>query len=252
MTGHITFASPSGAVDIHELERARCAHICHGITSQPSAAAPMAAADIRHRYAHLVDPGHEIHTRHDVLWVDTFRRWMLDPGYHDVLRVPGEEHISPFSVAMNTMLTVGSSVIELMARVHATCGIHGYVLGEHRAWLADIVEEGVATYQLTGPAGWANLVEFLRSDDTEPVVMSESSVAGWPNGMGLEAFTGDEGRYLRDDFTALSIDDQWAQALPALIAADTGIDLSPDIWGKRGFGNGWTIFDLENWLDTRV
>lgn len=250
MTGTITFASPSGSAQLHHLERDRCAHICHGLAWQFTEAARIEgrSADVRARYAHIVDPGDAVHVQADILWASTFKRWMLDPGYHEVLKVPGHEHVTPFSLAMNTVLVVGGSVLELMARLHATCGIGGYVVGEDRAWLADIIQIGVDTYQLNGPAGWDGIVELLRADDEEPVVMSDDNVASWPNGLALDEFQVD-GRYDREAFLALPVDEQWQRAFVQLATGDTGIDLSPDIWGKRGFGNGWSVFDLENWLD---
>lgn len=108
----------------------------------------------------------------------------------------------------NTVLAAGSDPMRLVIKIHLLCEVHGYVMGYHRGWLADLIEEGYkeglyrkgfwraddkhAMDELIGKEvpqeamifqsmGWPELVTKLREGRSGPVVMSFSGTEGFPN-----------------------------------------------------------------------
>lgn len=118
--------------------------------------------------------------------------------------------IAPFALRLNTAIAVGSDPVALAAKMHGTCEIHGYFLGKDRAWLADVIEQGLRTnifrrgfwaprdrnaylktvmkIELTEDEaeyvqhsmGWTEIVEQLRTSDEGAVVMSSSVTGSFP------------------------------------------------------------------------
>jgi hypothetical protein len=118
--------------------------------------------------------------------------------------------LESFSLRLNTAIVAGSDPVALAAKIHATCEIYGYFLGKDRAWLADVIEQGLeanifrrsywaprdrnadlrtlmklpvtdeeAEY-IAHSMGWTEIVEQLRKSDQEPVVMSYSVTDSFP------------------------------------------------------------------------
>lgn len=108
----------------------------------------------------------------------------------------------------NTVLAVGSDPMRLGVKINLLCEVHGYVMGYHRGWLADLIEEGyeeglyrkgywradnkhamdeLAGIDITQEAmvfksmGWPELITKLREGRSGPVVMSFSVTEGFPN-----------------------------------------------------------------------
>ena len=101
--------------------------------------------------------------------------------YSDFLAWNGHR-IDWFTLAL---IAVGGP-LRLSARVHGSCEIHGWVDGPNRAWLADVVEEGLASgvlryaYQ-TQYENWPGVVALLRRTSRPPVVMAYSVTESFPN-----------------------------------------------------------------------
>ena len=107
--------------------------------------------------------------------------------------------IEAFALALNTAVLIGNDQIKLAARLHAQCELHAYIEGPHRAWVANILEQGLDSgiYRkglhiqpypeapreqwLWRPHGWEQVIELLRSRDDEPVVTSHSGTDGFPD-----------------------------------------------------------------------
>ncbi|PZG16487.1 hypothetical protein C1I95_17600 [Micromonospora craterilacus] len=98
---------------------------------------------------------------------------------------------------MNTALAAGSDPVRLAAKLRGYGEGHAWVEGSDRAWLADIIDQGLEAgiYRRglwrsgtpDGPRdqwtdlGWQQVIGFLRSRDDEPVVTSYSVTDGFPN-----------------------------------------------------------------------
>lgn len=83
------------------------------------------------------------------------------------------------NVMLNTALAVGSDPIRVAAKLAGW--EHCWVAGCDRDWLAAVVEAGRETGIYRADAGWEQLVEFLRADDTSPAVTSHSTGSSFPN-----------------------------------------------------------------------
>lgn len=156
----------------------------------------------------LVRPGHWLHKEDRtqpgwaLTWYDR-ARLALGTGNDDdpVLQWRGHG-IDTFSLRLNTALRYGSDPVRLAARIHGQCEIHAYVEGINRAWLANLIQQGLDEHVYragiwytdrpgVNPAaqpdrrwsdqGWGEVVKLLRDRDDEPVVMSYSVCDGFPN-----------------------------------------------------------------------
>lgn len=95
------------------------------------------------------------------------------------------------NIELNTALIAGSDPIALAAKIDGWCEKHTWVEGPDRAWLADIVEQGLTTGLYRQGMGWdaratdygdgPGVVPLLRARDDEPVVLSHSGSEGFPN-----------------------------------------------------------------------
>lgn len=100
-------------------------------------------------------------------------------------------------VGLNTTLLAGSDLIRLAAKIDGWCEVHAWVEGGDRAWLADLIEQGLragiyrqglwmdnpdsGARDKWAPMGWDQVVGLLRARDDEPAVMSYSVCDGFPN-----------------------------------------------------------------------
>jgi hypothetical protein len=111
------------------------------------------------------------------------------------LEVAGVE-LHSANVELNTALAVGSDAVALAAKIHGWCESHCWVEGPDRAWMAGIIDAGLAMgmyrrgiwYEPEKGAekqwssqGWESVTELLRSRDDGPVVLSYSVCDRFPN-----------------------------------------------------------------------
>jgi len=116
--------------------------------------------------------------------------------------------LSSVDLTANTVLAAGSDPLRLAVKIHLLCEVHGYVMGYHRGWLADLIEEGyeeglyrkgfrradpehamdeligkevAPEHMIVQSMGWPELVAKLREGRSGPVVMSYSVTEGFPN-----------------------------------------------------------------------
>jgi hypothetical protein len=281
----IYFHSPSGDAEVLGAERAHAGCLVKDL----------AAGLFRHPYdddgalIHLtrfsgVNPRAESSTP----FLESFRL-AFTVGRENLLNWRGHE-IAVSSLALNTALLLGNDTVKFLARLQGQCEIHGYVEGPNRAWLADIIERGVADGILRGGMGWdgppdhphgkgGGVIPLLRSRDDEPVVTSYSvcdsfpyaahvamppyppewSPEGW-SGEGWDALSDDERASYREEgrdeaFDSLTEPEQWAFAMDWLRSRSETmlLELKPDDWDTFRFGHELTVLDLEapDW-QTRV
>ncbi len=180
-------------------------------------------------------------------------------------------------ILLNTALAAGSDPIRLAAKLSGWdfC----LVEGEDRAWLADIIDEGLAGGMLRrtlgdwADLGWPGVAEFLRSSNAGPVVTHHSTgdsfltseVAGWEvelpddwkptwataeDGLAEWAFSDETKAEERNEGRAEQwydppSDERWRLALDGLRAKRPWCRLAPDTLSTVRFGmNSATAYDL--------
>lgn len=259
----VYFHSPSGTAELLGRERA------HGDVLTRDLAIAALGVD-HHGFQETIEPALSPHARAQLsivkpqYWAGSFKAWWcagssLNGDAHYV--TAGGHRFDPWELTLNTAVAAGSAAVELLARVHATCEIHGYVEGTHRAWLADLIDTGREDNVLRRGMGWEAVVELLRARADEPVVMSSSFAEGFPD----RDLAMEHGSWIRpalgdDDADDIDLEcwgrlpaaDQWERSLTALRRFnETGpVELHPDVWGVRGFGTpAWSVFDLLDALE---
>lgn len=231
----------------------------------------------------LVTPGHYLHNspRTGLGWLagwqDTFRlAWgssMIDGAF-----AWRGHRINTWTANLNTALRVGNDPLKLAARLEGQCEVHAWVDGPNRAWLAGIIDEGLAAGLFRGrtgpddefPQGWEDVVALLRARDDEPVVTSYSIEDGFPevsnstfdperpadwmptywDRADWDALTNHErdshwaedGR--ADLYSRLSSEEQWRHSMEWLRARPGMLELTPETWSGYYFGNGLSTLDL--------
>lgn len=248
----ITFTSPSGEADLCGRERAYMSVLTGDLAL---AALRLDGWHMRERFMQAVDPKHYLHGvrfTSEKAWADSASvAWRVGDLMLDIDGQPCDA----WHFTLNTAVAAGSDEIELLARIHATCEIHGYVEGEHRAWLADMIAEGLNQKILRRPptlrdwGTWEGVETFLRSNDNEPVVMSYSVTESFPNPYVADWEPSDPDDEDDEEWSALPDERRWDLAMAGLRKRAGSIDLHPEMWGVRGFGPlGWSVFDLVEWL----
>ncbi|MCP9976488.1 hypothetical protein [Actinomadura madurae] len=248
------------------------------------------------RLRELINPAHDMARRDTtgemVTWGFWFERALTHVSETYPLLTYRGHQINGGDLLLNTALAVGSDPVKLLARIDGQCELHGYVEGPNRAWLADIIDQGLADGVLrrtlryqphpdtpredwpTRPLGWDDVTAFLRARDDEPVVMSDSTMDGFPNSdiaewqppagtdlcPGWAAEDPDEWAPLSeteraeweqtralDLWAELPKDERWDLAMTGLRARSARgslLELTPDGWVGYRFGHSLTIFDL--------
>lgn len=134
-------------------------------------------------------------------------------------------------LGLNSVVAEYGNVITLACRIVSQCEVNAWVAGEDRAWLADLIEAGLATpYPPAGfhegwpPApttvfsdgdhwrshydGWAAVVDMLRADDRGIVVLDYSVTDGFPD-MRWAAWPGVAGARMRKEWNAAGPEVHW-------------------------------------------
>lgn len=256
----VYFHTPTTKAELRGSERAHM-----GVLVTDIAAGLLNAGGFRAReeFAPLIRPDHYLKSITERGWSSAFETaWRTGGAGIPMLTWRGHD-LDPFTISLNTAATVGNDAVKLAARLHGQCEIHAWVDGPNRAWLADIIDRGMASGVLRAETqGWERVVGMLRARDDEPVVTSysvceqfpHSGVGGWmpdwPEGVPerWDALSPEQQaeREARDEeWYKLDDSEQWRIAMDAL-RADTasGLELKPENWDRFRFGNGLTVFDL--------
>lgn len=274
----VYFHSPSGTAELLGAERAHA-----GLTAQRIALGAVDAFHNHERLRELINPAHDM-ARADtsgemIRWAFWFDQALtVNDASLPLLTYRGHP-IDAFSLILNTAIAVGSDPVKVLARIHGQCELHGYIEGPNRAWLADLIDQGLADgvmrRTLRGrPLGWDDVTAFLRARNDEPVVMSDSSGDMFPN-EDVAEWRPPAGTDLRPDWAAedpdewaaldeteraeweqtraldlwaeLPKDERWDLAMTGLRArSERGalLEMKPDGWAAYRFGHSLTIFDL--------
>lgn len=176
-------------------------------------------------------------------WAEAFETALFDGSLRPI--VQGKE-IDPFALVLNTASALGSDAVKMIARIHAQCEIHGFVKGENRAWMADIIEN--SPIDVFHPdKRWRDVVELLRESDEGPVVMSYSVTDDFLDSAGDEwqiewKVAPPYGTFeeAEDAWEALSHEEQWDYAVKWLYTKE-GFEITPNEWPIAFSGSTLTV-----------
>lgn len=217
------------SADIHPAERVYIKTLLDRFAAAPLRS-DLPVAQRRARYERLI-PAHHYLTgiANDYQWWTAFTAVLAEHAEQTLLTpIP----TTPIELMLNTALVAGSTPIEFIARFHAICELHGFVEADDRVWLSEIILLGLTTGILSAQAGWEAVVSLLVDGPGGAVAMESS--AGH--------------LVMADTSHRLPLSERWHQALDGLRAAGDR-RISPDTFGSAGWGAGWSMFDLEAWLD---
>jgi hypothetical protein len=243
----IYFHSPSETREIYGRERARMGCLTDDVAAgiligsgyfadrlapmMPSDAFPLRDAREKHQ-GWVFDFAHSLR-----LWMKDGNSWVVDGERYDC-----------WQLDLNTVLAVGNDALKLCARLHGQCEIHAYVEGPNRAWLADIIRQGVRDGVMRdggygppndyGKGQWSELADWLESRSDEPVVCSYSVCDQFPN----RAMAGWEDDADNDRWYDLPAEERWRLAMIGL--REDHPRLTPDGWSTYRFGHGKDAFWL--------
>lgn len=172
----------------------------------------------------------------------------------------GDREFNGWHLLLNTALDTGNEQICFLTKFHAQCEVHAWVAGEHRAWLAGVVERAIEN-KLVRPevpgldpsrkfsTGWRELVDALRRTAEHPVVMSYSGTEQFP---GPQFWRGDEENPVPQDeseraeaFYDHSEVRQWDLCMLAI----WNMQMTPENLCTYGFGDGMSAFGLAEIID---
>lgn len=188
----IYFHSEHDEAEINGSERAWCGSLVNRIALGLVEASGF---DARRTLAPLITPGHYLNNVTDANWAQSFEAtWGVGGMFGSPITWRGRQ-LSTLTISLNTTLAVGSDPVKLAARLHGQCEIHTWVDGPNRAWLADIIDRGLASgvfrstltrtdrngNDVTSSQGWEQVTELLRSRNDGPVVTSYSVCDQFPN-----------------------------------------------------------------------
>lgn len=181
-------------------------------------------------------------------------------GAADTTFVVDGHQLDAFDVALNTALVAGDPVVQLAAKLYGWCEVHAWFDGPDRAWLADIIDEGLRSgiyrrglWYADQPdtpkdrwsdQGWADVQKLLRARDDEPVVTSYSVCDSFPNRViaGWEAPPMPDGwvpTWVRDDAEYRT---EWEANHPTTEdRAEEYADHAGEIWGALPDDEQWRM-----------
>lgn len=182
---------------------------------------------------------------HQLKSLETF----LSVGSGRKIVVEGYGH-SLFGVMLNTAYCMGSGPVKLMARIHGQCEVHGYIRGESRSWVANIIALGRGYGIYREQEGWEEVMDMLRSNSTRTVVTSYSVCDIFPCPYELQSNQGleeDEREHYAEWFYSLPKEEQWQIGLGELYEQPL-LEITPENWEGYYFDTGLTAFDWMNWV----
>lgn len=237
----VYFHMLDGTVEVHGSERQRAAQLAEGI-----------GAAILSRYV-------------ERLGLDRMyeRPGMLRAHFmmgDEKLKFGGRE-FNGWHMLLNTALDTGNEQICFLTKFHAQSEIHARVAGEHRDWLAGVIERAIENKLVrpevphglrpgeTFSTGWRELVEALRRTAEHPVVMSYSVTEQFPS---PHLWRGDADNPVPKDrpgrveaFYDHSIVKQWDLCMPAI----RDMQMTPENLCTYGFGDGMNALALAEMID---
>lgn len=274
----IYFHSPSKTIEVGGRERAYAGLLCHEMFCV-SLGMNGRFTDSE-KYRKLLPPDcYVLSQTDDRMFFESLRTWMF-VGFGATIQLPNGARINVFEATLNTAIAMGSDPIRLLAKLHGQCEIHAYVEGPNRAWLADIIEQGIEdkvlrVWEKDYYGGWPAVVELLRIRDDEPVVTSYSVTDQFPNRYIARTYgswkvsldpevikqkyelasddspTEWEANYSSDLWYELSNAEQWQLAMEGLRKHNetAHLEMKPETFARQGYGNGMSGFDIISTLE---
>jgi hypothetical protein len=169
------------------------------------------------------------------------------------------QEINTRQLLLNTVLATGSDPMRMAVKIHFQCEIHGYIMGFHRKWLADIVQEGLEEGIYRRGHQWEELVAKLREANEGPVVTSSSSadpfpnvaVTSWmpplPEGVSYSELSEEQRKERaarQEEWNCLGFDKQWKLAVKGLKVPGRNRPWAPDTLRAYRFGHELSLLDL--------
>lgn len=253
----IYFHTPDGEAEVHGSERAYLAQLA-GATAD-TLMQPRRGDYEREWYESITVGGDYIWRPddRDDRWRSTWESWFKASMSGDALLVRGQE-VDTFSLRLNTAIALGSPVLSLAARLHATCEIHGWVEAADAGWLRELIEQGLRGNVLRGGQGWQDVqalcARIESGEQRGPIVTSYSVCESFPNSSAStwqpappadpeDPDADQDERW--DAYYYLSPEEQWStgEAWLREHEAERMVRMGPEV-ASRGFGSGLSAFDL--------
>lgn len=236
----IYFHSPSGEAELPGRERAYAqvmiSDLCKALLRVAAQDEPNHPSGLRQ----LLPPDSYVLQARD--FEQAFQLW-FGVSFDGYLLMNGRR-LDPFTLQLNTALTIGGDPLRLLVRLHGQCEIHAWVDGANRAWLASIMQDALDQQVLRPDEGWEQVIPFLRSRSDEPVVLSYSVTDQFPNQHVAKWRDDRDG----DDWYDLSAEQQWTMAMEKLRAQNGLLEMKPETWSEIRFGGGESFFTVLNHL----
>jgi hypothetical protein len=184
----------------------------------------------------------------------------------------GARVANAYETGINSVCAAYPDPVALCVRMLGQCEVNGWVAGEHRGWLADLLEQGmrwsfpddalepdiewVRRYALLSDEpdrrshydGWASVIAFLRERDDSAVVLDYSVTDGFPD-RAWAAWPGVPGARFRRWWAQASDEQQWRaseRGLRARTVESPSRQITPENLRDPGFGGSeaWTWREL--------
>lgn len=233
----VTFHAETGSARLRGMERAWASIFCGDLTvGLLRSNSEQIAALLPRRFGHLG----RLYFPDGLVMDDRVSTW-LRVGEERVT-LPDSRTFDPFELSLNTAIAIGNDATRLLARLHSQCEIHGWVDGPNRAWLASLIDEGLASGLMRLEMGWESVAALLRSSDQGAVVTSYSVCDTFPNPYLL----GIGGEDPWEAMSKLKPNSVWKRAMKAISGG--GLEWKPDDWATIRFGDGVDAMSLRKAL----
>lgn len=148
----------------------------------------------------------------------------LRVGY-EPFRVPGYHNTTDWTmVAAQTVQESGDDVLRLASRLHMQCELHAWIDGSDRAWVADIIDKGLASGVFRPGMNWEVVTTLLRESADGPVVTYASQAESFPN------YPLANVRY--ETFEKWTAEKRWDACVAKLRKDWGGCKITPDWWDE--------------------
>jgi hypothetical protein len=193
----------------------------------------------------------------------------------------GQSVANAFEVGINSTCASPVDAVALAMRIYGQAEVNAWVAGEDRLWLAKVIEQGLAVpfppefirphWDVLPPGsklfsdnehwkshydGWAEVVEHLRSNDREIVVLDYSVTDGFP-GTEKAVWPAEPGKRFRRWWSKATDEQQWDASERGLMRITervaTSLQITPENLRCPGFGTteAWTWAELAKaWRDS--
>lgn len=194
----------------------------------------------------------------------------LRTSHDNVVHSPtGRGVATTLDTSINTVIAEQPPAVALAARIVGQCEVNAWIAGEHRSWLADLIEAGMDTAYPASAGlveepylrvttvfsdsghwkshydGWAAVCTMLRGAGDGIVVLDYSVTDGFPDARWAAA-PGEPGKRFRRWWAGATPQERWDASARGLMAyTRTGpwmLQITPDNLHEASFGQSeaWT------------